>query len=178
MEVSFNEELFNKIISSINNCVNRYYKRDYPSDQIEFTPCCTLEEKEVLKKAIGIVKQNVSSLINNGTIYTAVILYYYFSIVLEYYIIIDYDKGDLPCLKTHSDTNKLITQITISDEEWVSEIRKLLNNLSKENFLGGKRKKRRKTYRRGSHMIKTYRRGSHMIKSRRHKGRTHRKSSK
>jgi len=144
---SFKEDLFNSIIKELKPCFTKYYQNNYhDEDAVEFKSCCTSEEKEVLKRAINIAKQNVSFRIE--IVYAAIIIYYYVSIVLEYYIAIEEDTKDSKCLDNIKrvygpDVNTLITQITTSDEEWASQIRRLINNMNEEQFTGGKFKRKR-----------------------------------
>jgi len=82
-------------------------------------------------------------------IYLAVIYYYYYTIVLEYYITdmcpvkLLFKKLNMP--KNHVKTVEgLIMEITTSDEDWASYVRRKLNGWNKDttsSFHGGRRTK-------------------------------------
>jgi hypothetical protein len=146
LDQPLNEKLYKIMLNKLNKCINDtfyIFKRNFV-----FSPCCSsLAEKNVIKHSINIAKQNTTY--SDEVIYCSVMLYYYMSIVVEYNT---YTGSCYSNLKTEyggtHDVDELIRQITTSDEEWASQIRKIINNMNPEPFAGGKnRLKRRKTKR-------------------------------
>jgi hypothetical protein len=167
MNKQFNQKLFDTLSIQLNKCIrddieDGYSEEDVADTLIDFKPCCTQKEERILKKAIEKVLY-VKPRIDATYIYLAVIYYYYYTIVLEYYITdmcpinMLFKKLNMP--KDHVKTvERLIMDITTSDDEWASYIRRKLNNWNETTsatFAGGRRKK--STKRKSSKKKKTKR---------------------
>lgn len=74
-------------LEELNNCIDKWFKENFPKeyDQGEFKPCCTDQELEVLLHAINIFKTNIEKY-NDEEVAKGIIVYYYVSIVLPYYM--------------------------------------------------------------------------------------------
>ena len=140
-----NEKLYKIMLNKLNKCFKDRFNTF--TRNLVFSPCCSsLAEKNVIKHSINIAKQNTTY--SDEVIYCSVMLFYYMSIVVEYntytgscYYYLKKEYGE-------DNVDELIRQITTSDEEWASQIRKIINNMNPEPFAGGKiRLKRRKTKR-------------------------------
>ena len=160
MSIIFNQQLFDTLSLQLNKCIredieDKYNEGSTAADTlIDFKPCCTQKEERILKKAIMKVLY-VKPRINPTYVYLSVIYYYYYTIVLEYYITymcpinMLFKKLNMP--KDHVKTvERLIMDITTSDDKWASYVRRKLNNWTKDttsSFVGGRRKKttKRKT---------------------------------
>jgi hypothetical protein len=131
----FDENLFNKKLEIINKCTLEFYNRyeDLRTEPTlsEFIPCCTNEEKELLKECILTIKEHTN--LDDETIYSGVIGYYYMTIVNEYYVLIGENFGETyfyVCFKNlfyKNSGRKLVDLITTSDEEWASFVRQKIN---------------------------------------------------
>jgi hypothetical protein len=163
-EFNFHEKGFNHILLKINECYQKWINKikyiknvNHVNYDVEadFTPCCSFREKEALKKAIQIVLRNTPDVyekdgktINYETVvrvYKAVLLYYYQTQVLEYYInqgprfantcyeeIIDGDKKLIELLDT----------LIKGDAPWNSGVRRLILGFSDvPEWTGGKKTK-------------------------------------
>jgi hypothetical protein len=154
MSNSFNQKLFDTLSVQLNKCIREHIETSWKDDKeilndtlIDFKPCCTQKEERILKKAI-VKALYVKPRINPTYVYLAVIYYYYYTIVLEYYITymcpinMLFKKLNMP--KDHVKTvERLIMDITTSDDEWASYIRRKLNNWNTDttsSFAGGKRR--------------------------------------
>lgn len=142
-EVYFDDDYFNKVVDSINKCVNKWYlfRNKFlfsKDDEInDFKPCCTNEEKDILKKCIFLLLDNTDFEISD--IYAGVIEYYYSTIILEYYVLSDTDFRCFQSLNRYMpNIFKVINAITTSDESWASKVRRDINFAA---IKGGKRLK-------------------------------------
>jgi hypothetical protein len=153
MTSTFNQNLFDTLSLQLNKCIRQDIEDKYSEESaadtlIDFKPCCTQKEERILKKAI-VKALYVKPRINPTYVYLAVIYYYYYTIVLEYYftymcpIKMLFKKLNMP--KDHVKTvERLIMDITTSNDEWASYIRRKLNNWNEDStsaFVGGKRRK-------------------------------------
>lgn len=148
--------MFTRLISKINKCVNNWYSIHFTNDdKKDFTPCCSEEEKDILKKCILLVQENTNFPSND--IYLGVIEYYYSSIVLEYYAskenhfyCFDFFNKEMPKAVNVRD------MITVSDEPWASQVRRAIHFAAKK---GGRRLRskfyRKKSYKKIRKMRKT-----------------------
>lgn len=152
MSRSFEPNLFDTVSNQLNSCIrddieesyDEYYLLDTLKD---FKPCCGQKETRLFKKAINkllYVKPQIDQLY----IYLAVLYYYYYTIVLEYYITdmcpikTIFKKLNLPT-RDIKIVETLIMEITTSDEEWASSVRRTLNNWDKlSSFANGGKKRR------------------------------------
>jgi hypothetical protein len=149
-KIVIHEKEFANILSLINKCVKDWYFQYFPENMhSEFTPCCSEEEKDILRKCIILVEEHTD--FKSKDIYMGVIEYYYYSIVLEYYAS---EENLFNCFDMHkSEYPKAVNvrdMITISDEPWASKVRRLINFAAKK---GGKRL-RHKLYRKKSYKKK------------------------
>jgi hypothetical protein len=162
MSINFNQKLFDTLSVELNKCIredieDKYSEESAADTLIDFKPCCTQKEERILKKAI-VKALYVKPRINPTYVYLAVIYYYYYTIVLEYYITdmcpinMLFKKLNMP--KDHVKTvERLIMDITTSDDAWTSYIRRKLNNWnadSTSSFAGGRKRRtsKRKTNKR------------------------------
>lgn len=162
MSINFNQKLFDTLSVELNKCIREDIENSWNDDKeilndtlTDFKPCCTQKEERILKKAI-LKALYVKPRINPTYVYLAVIYYYYYTIVLEYYITdmcpvkMLFKKLNMP--KDNVKTvERLIMDITTSDDEWTSYIRRKLNNWNADttsSFAGGR--KRRTSKRRTS----------------------------
>jgi hypothetical protein len=98
---------------------------------VDFHSGCTKDEKKILKEAILVVSQ-ANENINQKNIYIAVLYYYYLCIVIEYYATELFDLYDITNIISGTNINviqKLVKDITISNEPWASYTRRTINNL-------------------------------------------------
>jgi hypothetical protein len=129
----FDNELFNLFISYLNRYIqieyNRYWSK---SDRKDFVECCNSEEIQMLIDVIMKITENKPKL-EKETIYISVLYYYYSSIVLEYYATnfcpIEIFKKKYYKSMNINEVVALIKEITTSDEEWCSFVRRKINNL-------------------------------------------------
>ena len=127
-------ELFNFFTSSLNMYIRREYIMHWNrSDRKDFTECCTSEESQMLIDVIMKITENKPNL-SKETIYISVLYYYYSSIVLEYYAT---DFCPIKIFKkiyckdmNINEVISLIKEITTSDEDWSSFVRRKINNLA------------------------------------------------
>lgn len=166
MSRSFDETLFESLISRLNKCIRESIEGGYDDDETEqlademkdFKGCCTQKEKRLLKKAIIAAIENNPS-VDKTVVYLAVLYYYYYTIVLEYYMTdacgirefvakLYYPNQALERVKNLVKEKaivieNLVMKITTSDKEWCSYIRRVLNNWDRlSSFSGGRKKKR------------------------------------
>jgi hypothetical protein len=160
-EKRFNKELFNSCLQSVNECIKQWYKAWTKDDRKDFKKCCSSEEKKLLKKCILIAINNLNDTFMHSDIYTAIIEYYYASIVLEYYV-----QNEFNCFNHErgSKITQLKNMITTGDDEWESEIRRIINF----SILGGKGKKSRRRSRRNKRKSRKHRKSRKYRKSRKH----------
>lgn len=151
------ETIFRNILQKLNKCFMRYYRREWPDELAhnEFTPCCTEDQMSVLIRAYEICKQH-NPMNSDVDIIKAILIYYYSTIVLEYYVLEDADKGGCFHKITNSSVKNLISQITSSNEEWASVLRRLLMGLDLSS--GGRRRRRRNKKSRSSKRKRSARR--------------------
>jgi hypothetical protein len=74
-------------VEQLNNCTDKWFKENFPYEYQhgEFKPCCTNEETEALAKSINVLKTH-NSKYTDEEIAKGIIVYYYISIVLPYYM--------------------------------------------------------------------------------------------
>jgi hypothetical protein len=128
--ILFNEKIFNLIINQVNLCTEKYYANNFPNDEQDFTKCCTEKEKDIFKKCIKIMLTESEFKSNKEKdaidVYLGLIQYYY-SIVLEYNELINYD-----CFTKFNNiypgAKKVLHAILYSRDPWASKIQNLLDN--------------------------------------------------
>ena len=166
MTTSFDEALFDSLILRLNKCIRESIERGYNEDEREllademkdFRGCCTKKEQHILRKAIVTAIENNPG-VDKTAVYLAVLYFYYYTIVLEYYMTdmcgvrefvakINYPNQELERVKNLVKEKaiiieNLVMKITTSDEEWCSYIRRVLNSWDRlSSFSGGRKKKR------------------------------------
>ncbi len=139
------------MVNILNDCITKYYKILFPDelDMGEFEKCCNEEELDILEKCYNRYKEN-DNITNDGqtnifSILKAIIIYYYYIQVLEYYAI----KKNV-CIKAFLDksiwgedpivSRNILNEITTSDDEYAKQIRRKILN-----FNGGSNKYKKKT---------------------------------
>lgn len=126
----------------VNKCFEDHYDYYYKQDKVEFKGCCDENEKKLLIKCYNIYTENEPTL-DKDEVLIAVIIYYYNTIVLEYYINENLDILRSQCFR-HFSSPEIMTirdRIATGDEEWLSSIRKIMLNINVEPFKAGKRRK-------------------------------------
>jgi len=166
-EFNFYEKGFDHILLKINECYQKWINKIKYIKSIkhvnydvaaDFKPCCSFQEKEALKEAIQIVLRNTPDVYEKDgktinyeavvRVYKAVLLYYYQTQVLEYYVnqgprfantcyddIINGDKKLIQLLDT------LVT----GDAPWNSGVRRIILGFSHLPEWTGGKKRRTKT---------------------------------
>jgi len=142
-EFRFNEQGFKEILANINRCYENWitsYNKTHEYDvKIDFTPCCNDKEIELLKKAINIILRNTPDIYEkNGKtinyiamrrVYTAVILYYYQVVVLEYYYNLSpsfVNDCYTDIIGNDNKIRELIDTISTEDAPYISRVRRIL----------------------------------------------------
>ena len=76
-------------IDQLNSCTDAWFKENFPKEYEhgEFKPCCTNEETNVILEAINIFRTSVpNGSYTDEEVAKGIIVYYYISIVLPYYM--------------------------------------------------------------------------------------------
>ena len=124
--------LFEIHLNKMNDRFLKYYKKEFPDElaQKEFIPCCTEEQLELLAQAYIIYTSNNPNKNNNKSILRAITIFYYSTSILEYYVLEDADMpGGCFYKIKNKGINRIINQITYSEEAYASQLRRLLMGL-------------------------------------------------
>ena len=128
----FDEYLFDSLLYNINQCIQNILLYEWDDDAaIDFYSGCTKDEKNILKDVICVVSQ-ANENVNQENVYVAVLYYYYLCMVIEYYATDLFDLYDITNVINETSIiviQKLIKDITISNEHWASYTRRKINNL-------------------------------------------------
>lgn len=137
---------FDEILSILNECITAYTKGyDVPM-------CCTDKDKNMILEAAQIISDNYEYNVNIGLVQIAALFYYYHVYLIEPMMDIPYvnDNGETihgddicPLSKILPDkqvqiVKRIVNTLTISDEEWASEVRRMMMHMR-----GGKRRERK-----------------------------------
>lgn len=121
----FDLPLFESLIRELNlQILIDYHFSWEQKDKVDFTECIQ-EELDTIINCIKIVQKQFLDLYSKETIYYTIIAYYYTIVVLEYYFNIN------ECCKTmhkkySNDYNKILFEIMTNDNEWASNLRRII----------------------------------------------------
>lgn len=118
------KKMMNRIIENINDRIYKTYLEDFPLDTMDFTNIRTEDELNIIENCIKIMNNNYKNKYPKKIIYTTIIFYYYSVNVLEYYLKI-YTKHYI-IKKDRDELIKLVFIVATSNDEWASQIRRLV----------------------------------------------------
>jgi hypothetical protein len=119
------ETITDKFIKNINKFINKWYKEYYfKNDYPDFKKCSNKEKEYIVNIVEPLLKDPyITKKYDNLTIICAVIWYYYYINILEYYIIDDIDFTN-QSLNNNKVIKKLIAELAISDEPTIKLTRR------------------------------------------------------
>lgn len=127
----WDEYLFDSLVYNINVYIRDYLCAFYDQDALtDFVPGCVQEEKQRLRRCIQVVSW-AHPHTKQKNIYAAVVLFYYFCIVLEYYLVEEIQLKPLCSFANASDLNtiqQLLTNFTLSETPWAIFTRRIVNH--------------------------------------------------
>jgi hypothetical protein len=148
------------LIRKLNHCINNWYKKYKDDVNIEeFTACCDEKEEKMLIKCFKLFMSNIDTQKNNDIhVLIALIVYYYSTQVLEYYVNNYRDVGNTEnpfvrelyrdiasCFKEIETlkSKEYLRMLIVSDEPYISTIRRTILNMNEVPFTGGKKHNRK-----------------------------------
>ncbi len=109
-----------ELIDIVVNEIETYYERYFPKEFKDFNPSISQDNFEILKKCIKLIPHDRNTRVSQ----LAVVSFYYLVVVSEYYVQIN--PANINCRYEVEEYNKIFMELSFSNEEWASKIRRLV----------------------------------------------------
>lgn len=126
MSRPINVKLLNRIIHKFTERITTIYSKHFRIDAHDFNSTRSQSEINIIINCIHLMENNLAERYSKKIIYTVIMFFYYSTNVLEYYVSLN--SKHFIVKQNRVEFKELLLKIMASDEQWCSNIRRLIYN--------------------------------------------------